>query len=90
MPIRLQTNQYRGLNAHLNSILQVRNDWSMFHGSHITHLREALQARFSPDSGYFAVTEKSLQIARDDLITGNITTRTMIPNLDFVRSSSIT
>lgn len=79
--MRRVENQYRGVNAHLHSYLQQKQEWSVFHGDHITHLREAVQAQL-PD-GYFAVSERSLQIARDDLLT--ITSSRTIPDVGVYR-----
>jgi hypothetical protein len=62
-------NAYRGVNAHLHSALQATGNWSVFHSTHITHLSDALQDLLPPESGYYVLPEKSLQIVRDD-ITG--------------------
>lgn len=64
MAIRHPDNLYRGVNAHLNSYLQQANQWSTFHADHITHLREAIQVILP--GGYFVLSERSLQLVRDD------------------------
>lgn len=61
MAIRSRKNQYKGINAHLHSYLQNEaGGWEVFHGVHITHLAEAIDA-ILPD-GYLVEPEKSLQI----------------------------
>lgn len=62
MAIQSDRNLYRGVNAHLNSILQAEpGGWESFHSVHVTHLFEALDAQLP--TGYFARSEKSLQIS---------------------------
>lgn len=62
MPLRLNYNPYRGINAHYHSWLQQsEGGWVTFHSDHITHLKSALN-RVLPQ-GYYAVSEQSLQIA---------------------------
>ncbi|MBL8130267.1 MAG: DUF4058 family protein [Anaerolineae bacterium] len=54
-------NLYPGVNAHLNSFLQVEEGaWRSFHAEHIVDLRRTLQG--SLPAGYVAVSEQSLQI----------------------------
>lgn len=61
MPIHLVENQYRGINAHLQSYLRHESGgWQSFHFEHIAHLRSAIQKLLPP--GYFVRGEKSLQI----------------------------
>lgn len=61
MPIHMLENQYRGINAHLQSyLLHESGGWQSFHFEHIAHLRSALQKLLPP--GYFVRGEKSLQI----------------------------
>lgn len=81
MPIRTVDNQYRGVNAHLHSYFQQQGDWTVFHGLHITHLSEALQALLPPESGYVALPEKSVQITRKDLSTGSMSRIHTIPDV---------
>lgn len=81
MSIHLPDNQYQGINAHLHSYLQQHGDWSMFHGEHITHLREALQKKLPPETGYFVVAEKSLQVVRDDPSNRYTSRRITIPDV---------
>jgi Protein of unknown function (DUF4058) len=87
MPIHLRENQYRGVNAHLHSYLQQHGDWSVFHGMHITHLSEALQNLLPPESGYIALPEKSLQILRDDLFTGQLKGSQSIPDIGVYKTA---
>jgi len=87
MAIHLRENQYQGINAHLHSTLQQRGDWSIFHGMHITHLSEALQAILPPDSGYIVVPEKSLQIIRDDFFSGQAQMVRTIPDVGIYKAS---
>jgi Protein of unknown function (DUF4058) len=70
MPIRFRQNLYQGVNAHLHSHLQRHGDWEVFHGEHINDLSRALQGLLPPETGYLAVPERSLQITRYDLLTG--------------------
>jgi hypothetical protein len=61
MPIKSDKNLYPGVNAHLNSHLQKPNGgWGDFHGRHITHIAEALDAGLP--SGYYTREETGLQI----------------------------
>jgi Protein of unknown function (DUF4058) len=87
MAIHLPENQYSGVNAHFHSYLQQHNDWSIFHGEHISDLRRALQNLLPPESGYFAVSEKSLQIIRDDLATGRLSSSRTIPDIGVYKTS---
>jgi hypothetical protein len=84
MPIYRTHNAYRGINAHLHSYFQQRGEWAVFHGVHITHLSEALQAVLPAESGYLAVPEKSLQIVRDNLM-GQVSRRRTIPDVGIYR-----
>ena len=88
MTLHLETNGYHGINAHLHSYLQQHNAWSLFHGEHITHLRAALQAQLTPATGYFVVSEKSLQIIRDDLISGTSTQSKSIADIGIYQTES--
>jgi hypothetical protein len=61
MPIHLRQNPYNGVNAHLHSHLQQkRGGWQSYHGTHIAHLRDLLDAQLPPH--YVAFNEDSLQI----------------------------
>lgn len=62
-------NQYRGINAHLHSLLQTEGGWDSFHTIHIGHLTTALQAQLIP-MGYEADIEQSLQIKRANEFLG--------------------
>jgi len=54
-------NQYRGINAHLQSHLQETNGgWSSFHDQHINQIAWALNHLLPPN--YYASTEDSMQI----------------------------
>lgn len=59
-PVHSLVNQYRGINAHLNSQLQARN-WNSFHSMSISFLTAALRASLRP-LGYIADLEQSVQI----------------------------
>jgi hypothetical protein len=61
MKMRLKENQYRGVNAHLQSMLQLpASDWPSFHFNHCNDIAAALNAILP--SPYRAYAEKSLQI----------------------------
>jgi hypothetical protein len=61
-PVRSVKNQYVGVNAHLQSLLQ-QGGWGGFHTAHITYLAGALQIHLR-HMGYTAEIEDSLQIRR--------------------------
>jgi hypothetical protein len=86
MAIHLRENQYQGVNAHLCSYLQQHNDWSMFHSNHIVDIQQALQVVLPPESGYFVVSERSIQLVRDDLITGRADVSRHIPDVGVYKS----
>jgi hypothetical protein len=62
MPIYAERNLYPGVNAHLNSYLQLASGgmWEPFHANYITYLTAKIDASLPP--GYYALSEKSLQI----------------------------
>jgi hypothetical protein len=60
MPLHLRKNQYRGVNAHLQSYFQTHGGWSSFHARYIVYLGDHLSERLPP--GYLVDVEKSLQI----------------------------
>jgi Protein of unknown function (DUF4058) len=70
MPIHIRENQYKGVNAHLNSYLQNQPGgwWEVFHSNHIAEIRNAIDSILPP--GYYALNEKSLQIDTFDITTG--------------------
>lgn len=58
-------NEYRGVNPHLNSVLQSRGGgWDAFHAHFIQELTAYLDSHL-PD-GYYATGERSLQVTRTD------------------------
>jgi hypothetical protein len=59
MPLIQRENPYRGVNAHLHSLLQATSGgWAQFHAPHIIHLAEWIE-RHLP-AGYNAFPERSL------------------------------
>lgn len=61
MAIRSRRNQYLGINAHANDLMQVASaEWMSFHHDHITDITRALNKVLPP--GYEARSERSLQI----------------------------
>jgi hypothetical protein len=56
-------NLYRGINAHLHSLLQQKGGWQGFHARHTVHIADTLAARVRP-LGYRVTLEESLQIRR--------------------------
>jgi hypothetical protein len=64
MPIYASKNQYRGVNAHLNSFIQnVSGEWESSHSAHVAILAFNLDA--SLPRGYYARIEKALQIREE-------------------------
>ena len=61
--VRSVNNLYRGINAHLHSLLQQEGGWQGFHARHTVHIADALAARVRP-LGYRVTLEESLQIRR--------------------------
>lgn len=61
--IHAPKNQYRGINAHLNSRLQAEGGWDSFHAIHLGDLTKTLRTVLFP-LGYTADIEQSLQIKR--------------------------
>src|SRR5262245_46498501 len=62
-PVHTIKNQYRGINAHLHSLLQQKGGWSDFHARHIIHIADTLKIPLR-NMGYTAGIEESLQIKR--------------------------
>jgi hypothetical protein len=60
MPLYLRKNQYRGVNAHLQSYFQAHGGWGSFHNRHIGFLVDALNDNLP--QGYLVDIEQSLQI----------------------------
>lgn len=60
MAIYARRNQYRGVNAHLQSFFQHQPGWGSFHTTYITSLGFALNATLPP--GYVVDVEQSLQV----------------------------
>ncbi len=62
MPIHAKKNLYPGVNAHLNSFLQLPgNGWESFHACHIEEIARALDVLLPPN--FYVLSEKSLQIS---------------------------
>ena len=81
MPSVSRTNQYRGVNAHLHSLLQNElAGWETFHGMHIAHLAAAID-RLLPD-GYTVIPEKSMQIRELNPNTGEAPVASKRPKPD--------
>ncbi len=85
MAIHLRENQYKGVNAHLQSIFH-RRSWRGFHNAHITHLSEALQQLLPPESGYIVMAEESLQVDHYDPDTEETTSSRPIPDVSIYGS----
>jgi hypothetical protein len=62
MAIQRRENQYKGVNAHLQSIFQSKGgaSWSSFHSKHVSDLSQAIDDNLP--TGYNVVPEQSLQI----------------------------
>lgn len=90
MPIHFRENLYAGINAHLHSYFQQRGDWEIFHSEHLNDLSRALQDLLPPESGYLAVPERSLQITRYDLATGDVTERNTKPDVSIYQTETLT
>jgi hypothetical protein len=83
MPIKLRENQYRGVNAHLHSLFQSDyGGWETFHADHIALLRQGLQAHLPETSGYFVLSERSLQIRLDAIENPTRKTFTTYPDIE--------
>ncbi len=68
--IRAVKNQYHGINAHLQSLLQQPNEgWEGFHAAHINDIARFMQKELV-SRGYRVEIEKSVQIRRNDDIIG--------------------
>lgn len=71
MTIQLRENQYRGINAHLHSLLQSEGGgWESFHNAHIINLTEAIDLLLP--EGYYVLNEKSLQLSGFNPNTGEL------------------
>jgi hypothetical protein len=87
-PVHSRKNQYRGINAHLNSKLQhEQRGWVEFHSSYILFLGIALKALLRP-MGYTAGVEQSLQIRRYDQLIGEPEADVTTYDTDPIRASS--
>lgn len=61
MPLHSRVNQYRGVNAHLHSVLQNRRAaWTIFHAAHVIDLAREVQRNLP--AGYVVAPEASFQI----------------------------
>lgn len=89
MPIHLRENQYRGVNAHLQSYLQSPGGgWEMFHAAHITHLTEAIDLLLP--EGYYSLNEKSLQLVIFDFEIGEQSASRTRPDIGLYQISPST
>jgi len=85
MTIFSEKNLYPGINAHLNSSLQHESGgWQSFHSVHVTHLFEAIDARLP--EGYYARSEKTMQISEIIPPVGPSRPRTTTPDITVFRS----
>jgi len=89
MAIYKRENQYRGVNAHLQSYFQWKTGWAGFHGQHIGHLREAIQAVLPFETGYVVDTEDSLQIAFYDPLTDEVLLSRIRPDITIFRGEAM-
>lgn len=71
-PIKTLKNHYRGVNPHLQSLLQTPGSedeglslWPSFHSRHVTHIADFLMEVLPP--GYAAYAEQSLQTRAADV-----------------------
>ncbi len=81
---RSATNQFPGINPHLNSFLQQSGGgWEAFHADHINEIARTLDKNL-PDN-YYAVAEKSLQLIayHDDFTSSRTAT---IPDISVYRT----
>lgn len=80
----MSDNAYAGVNAHLNSSLQAAGTlnqpsiWPGFHGQHVTHIADALNAQLPGQ--YFAISEQSFQTRGLDVL-GETDTQYPKPNV---------
>lgn len=87
MAIKSLKNQYRGVNAHLQSLLQTVGSWNSFHANHIADLQRTMQAQLRP-MGYVAELETSVQIRRYDQPMGRPESDVAIYDLESPRSQA--
>ncbi len=81
MPIFSRVNQYRGVNAHFNSLAQHEDDgWSSFHTRCIVAIGEEVAAHLPP--GYRISWDASLQIREYHPDTGELLRRPRRPEPD--------
>ncbi|MBN1427346.1 MAG: DUF4058 family protein [Anaerolineae bacterium] len=78
-------NQYRGINAHLNSRLQTEG-WEAFHTNHISDLYAYLNKKLR-GTGYVARLEDSLQIRREYTPPRRPEADVLIRDTDLARST---
>lgn len=85
MPIRSRVNQYRGLNAHLQSyLLNEPGGWQSFHADHIVQLCQLLDEQLPTQ--YYARVEKSIQISEHDLVSGRMSWGRTRPDVGIYRT----
>lgn len=84
----LEHNPYRGVNAHLNSFLQLEG-WETFHAAFIDEMTRFTDTILPPN--YYAVSEKSLQITFEtiDGLTSD-RPRQMVPDTAVFQTASST
>jgi hypothetical protein len=79
MSLRSSQNEYTGINAHLNSLLQnMKRGWLRFHNTHINHIADALNDALP--AGYVVDAPASFQISSIDA-TGEINVRLAEPDI---------
>jgi len=84
MTLHAEKNLYPGINIHLNSILQNEpGGWANFHAEHIIYIREVIDDALP--EGYFARSEKSLQIGEFDPGTGQEGQSSLKPDITIYR-----
>lgn len=80
MARHFRENQFRGVNPHLNSLLQQpKGGWLGFHNTYLIHIKIHLNTILP--TGYYADNEESLQIARLDTESGIETPRYSRPDV---------
>lgn len=92
MSIQLRENPYKGVNPHLQSLLQTPGTqrqpsiWPAFHAGHIGHIADFLSNQLPPH--YIAQQEQSLQIRAEDFGTGEEEYSQRIPDVTVYQHDS--